>query len=149
LKQQIEKDFGMRNEMIQFYLLSILFNATAGYILTVEDEDGADIETGPRLSANSETFRLILGILTMAAGLLKLLSPTQGDIPVVGDLVPALLGLLSGFVLVFSYYRNKTSLESETVDNFWQIVAKNKRWLGFMAMASAALHFLFPSVLFL
>jgi membrane associated rhomboid family serine protease len=149
LKQQIEKKIGMRNEMILFYILSILFNAVAGYILTVEDEEGTDIETGLRLSANSETFRLILGVLTMVAGLLKLLSPAQGDIPVVGDLVPALLGLLSGFVLVFSYYRNKTSLESEEADNFGRILAKNKRWIGFVALASAALHFLFPSVLFL
>jgi hypothetical protein len=139
----------MGNEMIQFYLLSILFNAAAGYILTVEDEDDAAIETGLRLSANSETFRLILGVLTMAAGLLKLLSPTQEDIPIVGDLVPALLGLFSGFALVFSYYRNKTSLESEEVDNFWRILSKNKRWLGIITMVSAALHFLFPSVLFL
>jgi hypothetical protein len=139
----------MRNEMIQFYFLSILFNVAAGYLLTVEDEDDGVIETGLRLSANSETFRLILGVLTMVVGLLKLLSPTQGDIPIVGDLVPALLGLFSGFVLVFLYYRNKTSIESEKVDHLGRILSKNKRWLGFIAIASAALHFLFPSVLFL
>ncbi|MDR3160827.1 MAG: hypothetical protein LBU28_04350 [Spirochaetaceae bacterium] len=135
--------------MIQFYFLSILFNVAAGYLLTVEDEDDGVIETGLRLSANSETFRLILGVLTMVVGLLKLLSPTQGDIPIVGDLVPALLGLFSGFVLVFLYYRNKTSIESEKVDHLGRILSKNKRWLGFIAIASAALHFLFPSVLFL
>ncbi|MDR2759162.1 MAG: hypothetical protein LBB78_07275 [Spirochaetaceae bacterium] len=136
--------------MIQFYFLSILFNAVSGYALAMEDKDREELlETGPYSSLNNETIRLVLGILTLVSGLLKLLSSIQGDIPIIGDLLPAVLGLLVGFILIFDYYRNKTSIGSEKSELIERIIAKNKRWLGFAAIASAILHFLFPTVLFL
>ncbi|MFP3089801.1 hypothetical protein LQZ21_05685 [Treponema sp. TIM-1] len=136
--------------MIQFYFLSIFFNVVSGYVLAMEDKEREGlIETGPYFSLNNETVRLVLGILTLVSGLLKLLSSIQGDIPVIGDLLPAVLGLLVGFILVFDYYRTKTSIGSEKSELVEGIIAKNKRWLGFAAIASALLHFLFPTVLFL
>ncbi|MDR2630434.1 MAG: hypothetical protein LBC60_05880 [Spirochaetaceae bacterium] len=136
--------------MIQFYFLSILFNAVSGYALAMEDKDREGLkETGPYFSLDNETTRLILGILTLVSGLLKLLSSTQGDIPVIGDLLPAILGLVAGFILIFDYYHTKTSIESEKSELLERIIAKNKRWIGFAAIASAILHFLFPTVLFL
>jgi uncharacterized membrane-anchored protein len=98
---------------------------------------------------DNETIRLVLGILTLVSGLLKLLSSIQGDIPVIGDLLPAVLGLLAGFILIFDYYRTKTSIGSEKSELIEGIIEKNKRWLGFVTIASAILHFLFPTVLFL
>ncbi|MDR2068798.1 MAG: hypothetical protein LBP71_02900 [Spirochaetaceae bacterium] len=136
--------------MIQFYFLSILFNAASGYTLAMEDKDReGPAENGPCFFLNNETLRLILGILTLVSGLLKLLSSIQGDIPIIGDLLPAVLGLLTGFILVFDYYHTKTSIGSEKSELIERIIAKNKRWLGFAAIASAVLHFLFPTVLFL
>ncbi|MDR0689871.1 MAG: hypothetical protein LBG08_06365 [Spirochaetaceae bacterium] len=136
--------------MIQFYFLSILLNAVSGYVLIMEDtEQDHAFETGPRFSLNNETIRLVLGILTLVGGLLKLLSSIQGDIPVIGDLFPALFGLFAGFILVFNYYRTKTSIESEKSELVERILTQNKRWIGFVTIASAVLHFLFPSVLFL
>jgi uncharacterized membrane-anchored protein len=136
--------------MIQFYFLSIFFNAVSGYVLVREDkEQDLVFETGPFFSLYNETIRLVLGILTLVSGLLKLLSSIQGDIPVIGDLFPAAFGLVAGFILVFDYYRTKTSIESEKSDLIERILIKNRRWIGFVTIASAILHFLFPSVLFL
>jgi hypothetical protein len=138
--------------MIQFYFLSILFNALTGYILAMEaegSEDSKDAGNGPGLSLRNSTFRLVLGGLTMAAGILKVLSAFQGDIPVLGDIVPAIAGLAGGFILVFEYYDSHSALNTEKSEKLALFLGHNKRWIGFGSIASAALHFLFPSVLFL
>ncbi|MDR2786731.1 MAG: hypothetical protein LBB83_12550 [Treponema sp.] len=99
----------------------------------------------------NESFRLILGVLSMVMGLLKILSSTGGDIPVIGDLFPAVAGLAAGFVLVFDFYRNQSVLEEDqTVNvNVGRFLLNHKKAVGFTAIAAAALHFLFPSVLLL
>jgi hypothetical protein len=136
--------------MIQFYFLSVLFNALTGYILGIEQKEDEDsLEEGIKFSFRNGTFRLVLGVLTMITGLLKLLSSTRGDIPVIGDIIPAIAGLGAGFILVFEYYNTRSALNTEKSENFVRFLENNKRWMGFIAMASAALHFLFPSVLFL
>ncbi|MDR0602348.1 MAG: hypothetical protein LBG42_08200 [Treponema sp.] len=136
--------------MIQFYFLSILFNALTGFILFAGDgEGGSSLEERLRLPVNGEVFRLVLGILAMVTGLLKILSSTQGDVPVVGDLLPALLGLVTGFILIFSYYDEHAAHETGAFRNFGAAVVRNKRWIGMAAMAGAILHFLFPQALLL
>jgi hypothetical protein len=70
-------------------------------------------------------------------------------VPVVGDIIPALAGFLAGFVLVFEYYRNRSTLEPEHTEKIEQVLIHNKKWVGYFAFAAAALHFLLPSVLFL
>jgi hypothetical protein len=136
--------------MIQFYFLSILLNGLTGYILGFGgDEPDSSIETVVRPSVNNSTFRLILGILAAVTGLLKLLSPTEGDIPLIGDLVPAVLGLGAGFILIFGYYRELSTVESEKVNRIAEFLLRHKKWMGFVLLASAALHFLFPKALFL
>jgi hypothetical protein len=141
--------------MMQFYFLSILFNAAAGYLLASEHNSEATFaETGVPRFLQNETLRLILGILTALTGILKFLSATKGDIPVVGDFVPALLGIVAGFTLVVEFYRSHSTLDSDvsSVDHpekVTQFLVKNRRIVGFAAIASAALHFLFPGVLLL
>jgi hypothetical protein len=135
--------------MIQFYFLSILFNATGGYILFTNGggEPNAP-ESENRLSLQNETFKLILGVLTAVTGLLKLLSPVQGDIPVVGDLVPAAAGLVIGFILLFDYYHGRSFFEDGD-SRMIRVITVNRKWIGFAAMAAAVLHFIFPRVLLL
>jgi hypothetical protein len=136
--------------MIQFYFLSILFNATGGFILFTNGREGEDsaIEAEIRFSLRNETFRLILGILSAVTGLLKLLSPIQGDIPVVGDLVPAVVGMITGFILLFDYYHGRSFFE-EGDSKMKAIITGNRKWIGFAAMIAAVLHFVCPQVLLL
>jgi hypothetical protein len=136
--------------MIQFYFLSILLNAAAGFVLFTNNGGGgaSTIEAEIRFSLQNETFRLILGIAGAVTGLLKLLSPVQGDIPVVGDLVPAATGLVTGFILLFDYYHGRSFFE-EGDSRMTQIITVNRKWIGFVAMIAAILHFIFPQVLLL
>jgi hypothetical protein len=142
--------------MIQFYFLSILLNMTAGFLLVSESLGGTEKGEGfPKHSGHpaipaflkNETFRLILGVLSMVMGLLKILS--SRDIPVIGDIFPAAAGLAAGFVLVYEFYRNQSVLEEEQGANAGRFLLNHKKVVGFTAIAAAALHFLFPAVLLL
>jgi hypothetical protein len=134
--------------MIQFYFLSIFFNVLVGYIL-ITGEEGNSFEIRPGFSLKDETVRLVIGILGMATGILKLLSSVEGDLPVLGDIIPAVVGFGAGFVLVFEYYRGHASLDDEKGESINQALIRNKKIIGIAAMAVAALHFLFPTVLLL
>jgi hypothetical protein len=144
--------------MVQFYFLSILFNALAGFYLV--SESFGDKDKGESFSKHSghpaipaflksESLRLILGVLSMLIGLLKILSPTGGDIPVIGDLFPAAAGLVAGFVLVFDFYRNQSVLEEDQTVSAGRFLSNHKKVVGFTAIAAAVLHFLLPPVLLL
>jgi hypothetical protein len=52
-----------------------------------------------------EGVRLVLGILSMVTGAFKLISPMRGDVRIIGDLIPALAGLLVGAVLLLELHR--------------------------------------------
>ncbi|MDR0583836.1 MAG: hypothetical protein LBG57_05730 [Treponema sp.] len=140
--------------MIQLYFLSILCNSLTAYILILDNTGEAEsIEGSLKFSFRSGVFRLVLGILCALTGVLKLLSPSQDSVPVLGDLVPALAGLLAGFTLIFSYYRDHASIGAFSsegkFDRIGDAFLKYKKGLGFILLASAALHFLFPGALFL
>jgi hypothetical protein len=136
--------------MVQFYFLSILCNVAAGFVLINEGADTeSSIESGLKFSLRNETFRLVLGILTMVTGLLKLLSSIEGDIQIIGDLVPAVSGLAAGFFLLFSYYQSRSVIDDENSARVALVVSRNRKWVGFVAIAAAVLHFLFPRALLL
>jgi hypothetical protein len=136
--------------MIQFYFLSILLNAAGGFVLFTNGREGGGsaIEAEIRFSLQNETFRLVLGIFSAITGLLKLLSPVQGDIPVIGDLIPAVAGLVTGFILLFDYYHGRSFFE-EGDSKMQGIITVNRKWIGFASMVIAGLHFIFPRALLL
>ena len=132
--------------MVQFYFLSIVLNALAGYILITGD-NGGSLEFTSRFSLNDETARLLVGILSILTGFMKLLSPFEGSVPVAGDLVPALTGFLTGLILIFEYYRSRSTLEvAEPIGRIDRILLANKKFVGTAALIAALLHFLFPRV---
>jgi len=135
--------------MLQFYFLSVVLNGLAGFILISKNEDGG-LEFKSGFSLKDETFCFVVGILAAVTGLLKILSPVEGDVRVIGDLIPALFGFMTGFILVFEYYRNRLSIdESEQSEKIDRILVGNKRIIGIAAIIAAVLHFLFPGVLLL
>jgi len=134
--------------MLQFYFLSVVLNALAGYLLFFDEDAFPEFKNG--FSINNESFKFIVGILAALIGLLKLLSPIEGDVPVVGDLIPAIVGLLCGFILIFEYYRNRSSVEdSEQTEKIRIILLGNRKIVGLVALIVAALHFIFPTLLLL
>jgi len=139
--------------MLQFYLLSVLANAMTGYILLFGASGGVmDFRCG--FSVKSETFRFTLGIITAITGIFKLLSSIQGDLPIIGDIVPAAVGFLSGFILIFDHYNNSSgdadlTEEPESGKKTSGFLDTNRKLIGAAAMISAVLHFLMPRVLLL
>ncbi|MDR1908483.1 MAG: hypothetical protein LBQ35_01015 [Spirochaetaceae bacterium] len=138
--------------MTQFYFLSILLNALSGGLLLSSAPGG--YETAPDSPLlppflAKETPQLVLGGLTVLCGIFKLLSVFPGDLPVLGDFFPSVAGLAAGFMLVFRFYRKRGTLEDEKTERFSALAEKNRKFIGIAALASSALHFLFPGVLFL
>lgn len=148
--------------MLQFYFLSVLLNLTAGLLLIFSDA-GADMpeaESGTESGADSfqerfllifdnRNFRLITGILCVLIGLMKLLSVIQGDVPVVGDLLPAIAGIAGGFCILLAYYQASSSLNAGVLPAIEHIFVDGKKYIGFFCLAAGVLHFIFPGVLLL
>ncbi|MFP4066108.1 MAG: hypothetical protein ACLFS5_01245 [Spirochaetaceae bacterium] len=137
--------------MYQIYLLSVLTNVLAGVALSV---GGMDEKLHLSSVFNKELmqndgFRLGLGIVTFVVGFFKLLSVTEGNVPVVGDILPALSGLLIGLILLLQYYRGKSTVSSPFVDTMDNIFGKNSAVFGTIGILIGILHFLLHPVLFL
>ena len=152
--------------MIQFYVLSIVFNILGGLALCAE----LPARTGPafeglRAFLRDRTVRLVLGILAIVTGGLKFVTSMRGDIPVVGDFLPALAGIAVGGTLLVELYSVKApngqgedkvagaSAELpaalRTAPGLERFLIANKVPIGLAAMAAGLLHFLFPMVIFL
>lgn len=95
------------------------------------------------------TFRLIAAILSGLVGIMKLLSPIQNDVPVIGDLIPALAGLGACFALLVEYYSQKTNLSFKMPAVLETVFVGGRKYLGVFCILAGILHFIFPRVLFL
>lgn len=137
--------------MLQFYFLSILLNAIAGIVILLDNKESLEPESERSFPSyiSDETFRLVLGVLVCVTGFFKLLSPVRGDVPLVGDIVPALTGLFAGAIFLLEFYQTRSTTELSELPVIVQKIFSLSRYIGIAAISSAILHFLFPSVLLL
>jgi len=139
--------------MIQLYFLSILCNCLCGYILFSGDNNDAEtsIDKNMRFSLNNPAYHLILGIVTIFTGVMKLLSPTMGTLPILGDLVPSLSGICAGLLMIFGIYRreNAVSETSGTFERLCESLLRFRKQIGIGLFVIALLHFLFPTAFFI
>ncbi|RKX77342.1 MAG: hypothetical protein DRP87_09440 [Spirochaetes bacterium] len=136
--------------MFQFYFLAIIVNLLAGIALSIEYiQDKASWLSMFKDFFTNNNFRLTLGILAFIVGIFKLLSVVEDDIPVVGDIFPALAGIVMGLTLASEYYKGRSTVSSPTVDFIDRALIKNKTAVGIAGIISAALHFIFPKILLL
>lgn len=157
--------------MIQFYFLSVLFNLVGGYALI---EDSArnrhpSLE-GMRIFLRDPTVRLVIGILSAVVGAFKLLTVVRGDIPVVGDFLPAVAGIAVGATLLLDIYRSPEGAMAEAAEaeaanaegpgaaaaekakgpgRIERLLIEHEEAVGLAGMIAGLVHFLFPAVLFL
>lgn len=122
------------------------------------DQNFSDVKSNPEKSQlkslalpflGDKTLQLVVGILSALTGLMKLLSPIQFDVPVVGDLIPALTGLVSGAVLLLDWYQTQSGLELPLPLSIQNVYTNGRKYLGIFCVIAATLHFIFPRVLFL
>ncbi len=95
------------------------------------------------------TFRLVIAILSGLVGILKLLSTIQNDVPVIGDLIPAIAGLAACFALLVEYYIQKSTTEVKLPSVLNTVFINGRKYLGIFCIIAGVLHFIFPRVLFL
>ncbi len=112
----------------------------------------ASASSGPKSSLesfsvfNNRAFRLVVGVLSIFVAIIKLLSPM--DVPFIGDILPALAGMLGGFAFLVEYYEISSDGSSlnETVES---IFIDSRKYLGIICLAAGVLHFLIPRVILL
>lgn len=141
---------------MQFYFLSILCNFVLAIILLY----GKDLVTGKNAESafhrltentffNDGTFRLIIAILSAFIGIMTLLSPVQGDMPIIGDLLPSFSLFAGSCALIIEYYRSRGAKELTVPQFVGFVFIENRKALGIASAAFALLHFIFPNALFL
>ena len=136
--------------MLQFYFLAVLINFLTGMLFVFADDKSKEgTFTEQAAFFYNKTFRLTIGILACITGLFKILSPIHGTAAVFDDLIPALGALSGGFCLLLDYYSQNTTMSFSTNPTIEKIFITGRRYLGIGILASALLHFLFPTVLFL
>lgn len=136
--------------MQQFYFLSIVLNLLTGYALfSIKAEPRGTKFDGVRELLSDSVFRLVIGVLGATIGFLKLLTVGRGEIPIIGDLFPALTGMAAGFTLLLEFYRNNTSVTTDLLERLDRLFINNARILGILTMVSALTHFLFHNVILL
>ncbi|MDR2922506.1 MAG: hypothetical protein LBU85_04075 [Treponema sp.] len=139
--------------MVQLYLLSIVLNGFTGFLLVFGDMiEGGSTANGFKLFLSSWGFRLVLGVLAAITGVLKFLSPIMNKMPILGDMLPALAGIAAGFILIFGFYRENSAKSDDSgglLDRIGDTFLQYKKVVGVLLLIIAALHFLFPTALFL
>ncbi len=136
--------------MLQFYFLSVFSNLLAGMALT-SDYLG---ERFPSFAPFKELLgrkgiRATVGVVALVVGFLKLLIRSVGsDVPVVGDLLPALAGLAMGVSLLIGMVRERAE-GNQAIGGFEKVVMSYRVPLGIAGIVVAVLHFLLPGALFL
>jgi hypothetical protein len=135
----------------QLYFLSIIINLIVGIALARTLVEGKLPALGNFLETIGEAslFRLAGGIAAVAVGILKLLLVTSGDIRIIGDLVPALAGIIAGKILLCEYCNEKSIGLPSWMARAADFLIKGKSVWGIAAIAAAVLHFFFYQALFL
>ncbi len=138
--------------MIQFYLLSVVFNTLAGLLLILskplaEDSQEATIAGLPFYE--TKNFRLMVGIIASFAGLMKLLTVMGSNIPILGDIIPAIVGIVGGACLLYEFYVSSSKVEIHLSPLFEKVFVGGRKYVGIACLVVALLHFLVPQALFL
>ena len=135
--------------MLQFYFLSIASNILAGVALTAEYLAGRFPAFAPfRDLFSRRAWRASIGVLAAVVGFLKLLiRSSAADVPVVGDLIPALVGMAMGASLLLHVVREKSDVSP--LSRLERAALTYRVPLGFVGIAAAILHVLLPAALFL
>jgi len=134
--------------MIQIYLLSVILNALVGCYFAFELKIDQEIKyPKPLTFISNKNFKLIIGILTVATGILKLLSSM--DIVFVGDLLPAIAGICGGVLILYEYYVDESKEETRKIEILEKFESSSKKYVGYICLIIAIVHFIAPKVLFL
>ena len=138
--------------MAQFYLLSILTNILGGLALSANYLGRKTaIFDGFKALHERKKSKMLLGLATAIAGVLKLIFKSPGEtIPVAGDLLPAIVGIAIGLLLFSESIRREAGEDGPSVEQ----TAKRTIYsfatpLGIVGVIASFFHFILPGVVIL
>ncbi len=137
--------------MVQFYFLAVCLNIIGGLVLAAPSFK----EKIPFLSSMRAAFvekqsgRIIFVLVLLFTGIFKILSVTKGDVPIVGDLLPALSLFVLAFTFMVEFFAEKSTVEGSLLHTLEDIFVRNSQIIGVSAVVIGVFHFIFPGVLFL
>ena len=102
--------------MVQFYVLSILVNLLGGFLLAgdVLSKRFASFDVRDKI-LKSEAYTLIFAIIAGIAGIFKIISVFHGDIPIIGDLLPAIASITLALYFLCKHLIEKKGLLDGTL----------------------------------
>ena len=136
--------------MVQFYFLSIFVNFIGGLLLAGDNIN----KQFPSIDSLQELFKstsymLIFAIVAAVAGVFKIISVFEGDVYVVGDLLPAAVSIIIAIHFFTHYFYEKKGTADVHLEQINTVVEEYKTLIGYGAIIIAILHFFFPDVLFI
>ena len=136
--------------MVQFYFLSIFVNFIGGLLLASEtiNKQFTKLDSLQELF-KAPTYLLTFSIVSGVTGVFKIISVYSGDVPVIGDLIPAVLSILISFYLFCSYQTEKNGVVPGFLEKINSLIVKYKSILGIVSITVSLLHFFFPGVIFI
>ena len=137
--------------MVQFYLLAVCLNLLGGLVLAAPyfKERFPGISGLREFLFDKKALRISLISSLLIVGILKIISVFVGDVIIVGDLLPSLTLLVSGFTLLVEYLSESSDAEKGFIKKMDGIFVKHSSIVGVAAFVAGTLHFIFPGVLFL
>ena len=137
--------------MVQFYFLAVCLNLLGGLVLAAPyfQERFPGISRFREFLFEKKALRISLISSLLIVGILKIISVFVGDIIIVGDLLPSLTLLVSGFTLLVEYLSESNDAEKGFIKNMDDLLVKHSSIVGVAAFVAGTLHFILPGILFL
>jgi hypothetical protein len=136
--------------MYQIFVLSVLVNIGVGFVLAYDFFDHR-FEVSrflSRTALDAPRFRIGTGSVAFGIGFLKFIFVFPGQLAVIGDVLPALAGLVTGLTLI-SEQLGKRENVSSSISTLSGILVPNAQWIGLASVLIGILHLVFPGVAFL
>lgn len=127
--------------MFQIYFLSVLLNILVGLFLIYENK----IENS-NLIVQKPLLIMVLGFASIIVGIIKLFVVAQPDIVIIGDLLPAVFGIVGGFCILLNYFLLYGKNEIILKPVVQKIFVDWKKTIGVLALVVGILHFIIPQV---
>ena len=128
--------------MVQFYFLSIFVNLIGGLLLAGEilNKQFSKLDILQELF-KAPTYLLSFSIVSAVTGIFKIISVYNGDVPVVGDIIPALVSILIAVYLFVSWQKSKEQEVNTALEKTDSLIEKYRNILGIAAIVVSLLHF--------
>ncbi|TVQ29125.1 MAG: hypothetical protein EA382_00610 [Spirochaetaceae bacterium] len=103
----------------------------------------------PRMTGNS-ILVVVTGAVTLLVGVAKLIFPAPGEaVPIAGDLLPALTGILVGALLILLGSDKAEESTPDAAKRFVSVVISYRIVIGLISVAVGLIHFIFPATVIL